>query len=85
MPLSVSRRLALRGLAAIALCPLGSALGENIPPAPRPGGVQVPRFGHDKTARCPRRARERVRAVMDGTASADFEDHPSAGNRACGS
>jgi hypothetical protein len=47
------------------------------------GADSIPHFGNGKTAGCVPRARQRVKAVMNGTSAARFEDQPPGSNRAC--
>jgi len=80
MPSNLLRRVALRCLAAIAVCDLGQALGQSFL---EPGGVHVPRFGRGNATDCSSRSRDRIKAVMNGTVTTRAGDRPAARNPTC--
>jgi hypothetical protein len=81
MSKELSRRIALRSLAAIAVARFGSAKAAT--PALTPAGVEVPHFGSGKSKACVPRVRERIKAVMNDKNPTRFEAQPPASNRPC--
>jgi hypothetical protein len=76
----LSRRGALRNLAGIAAATFASAQAA---PPPTSVTTDVPHFGNGKPKTCVPLVRQRIRAVMNGSSVARFEDQPPASNRPC--
>ena len=84
MSRALFRRNALRSAAAaIAACSLVPAQYATATPVDEPNRVQVPHFGHGKVADCVPRARDRIKAVMNGASMAQFDNPPPGRNRPC--
>jgi hypothetical protein len=52
-------------------------------PMPAPGSVDVPHFGKAGVKPCIPRARERIKAVMEGDGAGRFSDRPRGTNSSC--
>ena len=76
-----SRRIMIYSLAAAVAGALTPARGAT--PAPEPGSVHVPHFGKAGVKPCIPRARERIKAIMDGDEAGRFNDQPRGSNSSC--
>lgn len=73
----------IASLAATVAWSLGVAHATTLPPAHDPIGVQVPHFGKFGTKVCVPRARERLKAVMNGPSAERLDEPPRGSNSPC--
>jgi hypothetical protein len=83
MSFVLSRRIAIHSLAATVAGAATSARGVTPTPPHEPGSVQVPHFGKGNVKICVPRARERIKAVMNGDSNGRFDDQPRGSNSPC--
>jgi len=81
MSFALYRQVTLQGLAIV--CALTSA--QAAPPVPehQPGHAQVPHFGKGNVKVCVPRARERIKAVMNGDSTGRFGEQLWGTNSPC--
>jgi hypothetical protein len=81
MSFALYRRVTLQVLAVV--CTLASAQAATPVPEHEPGNAHVPHFGKGGVKVCVPRARERIKAVMNGDSAGRFGDQLWGTNSSC--